>query len=102
MFDSSRMFDQSERLIESSRQLASAAGMAPKAKKRAVESATQTANGASAEVVAAAAEGSTRALKPDDLVPLGTNYNQLFELFGESLFPFLTHRKDDYPSTLFV
>jgi hypothetical protein len=98
LFDSSRMYDQAERLFQQSRQLAEAASLVPSSKKRAVDASGP--NGA--EVIAAAADSAPRSLSPEELVPLGTNYPQLFDIFGEALFPFLTHRKDDLASTLFV
>eukprot|EP01122_Echinamoeba_exundans_P003285 TRINITY_DN1340_c0_g1_i2.p1 TRINITY_DN1340_c0_g1~~TRINITY_DN1340_c0_g1_i2.p1 ORF type:complete len:502 (-),score=73.97 TRINITY_DN1340_c0_g1_i2:300-1805(-) len=98
LFDSSRMYDQAERLFQQSRQIAEAASMVPTAKKRAVDASGP--NGA--EVIAAAADSTPRSLSPEELVPLGTNYPQLFGIFGEALFPFLTHRKDDLASALFV
>lgn len=103
MFDSSRMYDQAERLFAQSRQFSSSAAaiFGPK-KKRAIEGSSSQGKSNAAEAVPVAVEQQPAPLNPEELVPLGSNYPLLFDIFGESLFPFLTHRKDDFASTLFV
>jgi len=47
-------------------------------------------------------EGRASGIETPDLVPLGNYYTMLYDTFGESVFTFLTHRKDDFASNLTV
>jgi transcription initiation factor TFIID subunit 6 len=47
-------------------------------------------------------QDSLRAIELDDLVPLSTRYSHLYDLFGDSIFPYITRRPDDLAFSLIL
>jgi transcription initiation factor TFIID subunit 6 len=47
-------------------------------------------------------EATLRSISLDDLVPMSTHYSHLYDLFGDSIFPYITRRPDDPASALIL
>lgn len=44
---------------------------------------------------ATALQNTLRAIELDDLIPMSSHYLHLYELFGDSIFPYITRREED-------
>jgi len=50
----------------------------------------------------ASLQDTLRAIELDNLVPMSTHYSHLYDLFGDSIFPYVTRRADDIASAVLL